>query len=62
MYLNNYPDVAKKLHAEIDKVLDPIKDDPYEKLDLETSEQFEYLRNCFNESLRIETPVSMTFF
>lgn len=62
MYLNNYPDVARKLHAEIDKVLEPIKDDPFEKLNLETSEQFEYLRNCFNESLRIETPVSMTFF
>jgi cytochrome P450 len=62
MYLINYPEVAKKLQAEIDQIYDPIKDDPMNKLTYEKAEEFEYLRYCYNEALRIECPVSMTFF
>lgn len=62
MYLNNYPDVAKKLQAEIDRIVEPVSDNPQEKLTFEVAEDFEYLRYCFNESLRIECPVSLTFF
>jgi hypothetical protein len=28
MYLNNYPDVAKKLQAEIDRIVEPVSDNP----------------------------------
>lgn len=62
MYLCNNPEIAKKLQSEIDSTLEPIKDDPFTKLTLELAdESFEYLMYCYNESLRIETPVSMTF-
>jgi cytochrome P450 len=62
MYLCNNPEIAKKLQAEIDSTLEPIKDDPMFKLTLERAdESFEYLMYCYNESLRIETPVSLTF-
>ena len=41
--------------------MEPIKDDPINKLTFELAEEFDYLRQCFWESLRIEPPVANTF-
>lgn len=59
-YLEKEPEVRRKLQAEIDEKLGPIKDDINGKFDQELSDSFEYLKNCFLESLRIEPPVTMS--
>lgn len=61
MYLAKDPKVKQSLLDEIDKVfaaLDASKN--YDDYDIETSENFEYLRYCFYESMRLEPPVPMS--
>ena len=56
-YLDIYPEVKKKLLAEIEPVVAAAKDNIVEKLDFETVMDFEYLHQVFYESLRIEPPL-----
>jgi len=50
---------VKKLQAEIDSKIAPIADDIQGKFNKDLSEEFEYLRYCFYEGLRIESPVAL---
>lgn len=52
----------KKLVNEVDQVLGKYEDskDVLEKYDIETSDEFEYLRQCFYESMRLESPAPVT--
>lgn len=56
-YLDIYPEVKKKLLAEIEPVVAAAKDNIVEKLKFETVMDFEYLHQVFYESLRIEPPI-----
>lgn len=54
MHLQHNPEVKRKLLSEIDSKLDPISDDLVNKFDYDLAEEFDYVRSCFYESLRIE--------
>lgn len=57
-YLEQYPEVKKKLLAEVDEKLSPISDDFIAKFSQKKADELEYLRYCFMETLRIEPPVA----
>jgi cytochrome P450 len=54
--------MLKKLRTEIDTVLSKL--DKFQDLTLEDTDEFVYLKQCYNESLRLETPIgnTSTFF
>eukprot|EP00352_Strombidinopsis_acuminata_P005258 CAMPEP_0176371530 /NCGR_PEP_ID=MMETSP0126-20121128/24762_1 /TAXON_ID=141414 ORGANISM="Strombidinopsis acuminatum, Strain SPMC142" /NCGR_SAMPLE_ID=MMETSP0126 /ASSEMBLY_ACC=CAM_ASM_000229 /LENGTH=90 /DNA_ID=CAMNT_0017731023 /DNA_START=217 /DNA_END=489 /DNA_ORIENTATION=+ len=62
VYLNRQPKLKAKLHDEVEKITSKFKDskDFIENYDMETADEFEYLRHCFYESMRIEPPVSIS--
>jgi len=59
-YLEKHPQVKSKLQNEIDSKIGPIQDDIKGKFNKELAEEFEYLRDCFFETLRIEAPVAQS--
>jgi len=59
-YLEQKPEYKKKLLDEILPVVKAASDDIVNKLDYDTVMEFDYLHNCFYESLRIEAPAGMT--
>lgn len=62
VHLVRNPELKAKLLAEVDEVTNTFKDsrDLQEKYELEVADEFEFLRQCFNESLRIEPPGLIT--
>lgn len=50
--------MEEKLLKEVDSILGPINDDFMGKFDLNVAEEFQYLRLCFLETLRMESPLS----
>ena len=52
------PEVYAKLRAEIDPLMDLVKDNINEKMTLEKVEVNEYLKNCYMEVLRRDTGIS----
>jgi len=61
MYSINLPEVKQKILAEVDKLMDLVKDDIREKFTVEIAEEnLVYTRWAYMESLRIEPPASMT--
>lgn len=62
LHLEHYPQVKEKLLGEIDSLLEPIKGDLKSNFDIEVAEQFEYLRLCFLETLRIDPPVPESIY
>lgn len=59
-YLTRCPYIKQKL---LDEILPPLADltDLVKELTYEQVMDFEYLQYCFNESLRIEPPASISF-
>lgn len=62
VYLVRQPELKAKLIKEVEKVTSKYKDskDFLQNYDMETADEFEYLRQCFYESMRIEPPVGVT--
>lgn len=62
IHLVRLPELKAKLIAEVDQITSKYKDskDFVEKYDMETADEFEYLRHCFYESMRIEAPTMFT--
>lgn len=54
-YLEMYPEHKKRLFDTIHPVCDKIKDFQKE-LTMEVVEEFDFIRSCFNESMRLEPP------
>ena len=52
------PDVYKKFRAEVDPLMDRVKDDIVTKMSLEDVDNLEYMKMCYQESMRIESPVA----
>ena len=61
-YLGQNKEYKVKLQEEIDSQIGLIADDIQGKFDQETTEKLEFLRRCFNETLRIEPPVAISTF
>ena len=59
-YLTKHPDIKAKLMDEILPPVEKVKDNILEGLDYDTVMEFEYLHNCYSESLRIEPPASIS--
>lgn len=57
-YLTKHQVYKDKLLKEILPPVEKAKDNLIEDLTLETVSDFEYLTQCYNESLRIEPPVA----
>lgn len=59
-YLHKHPEIKEKLLKEILPPVEAAKDNIVEKLDYDTVMEFEYLHQCYYESLRINPPLMMT--
>ena len=59
-YMAKNPEMKKKLLAEIIPVVEAAKDDIASKLEYDKVMDFEYLHQCFYESMRIEPPVGIS--
>ena len=57
-YLTKHQNIKEKLLKEILPPVEAVKDNLIEGFTLETVTDFEYLSNCYYESLRIEPPVA----
>jgi len=57
-YLTKHQNIKEKLLKEILPPVEAVKDNLIEDFTLDTVTDFEYLSNCYNESLRIEPPVA----
>lgn len=62
MYLDINRDAKEKLLKEVIPPVEAVKDDIVGGLEYETVMDFEYLHQCFYESLRIEPPAQFGFF
>ena len=60
-YLTRYPEYKEKFLAETEPVMRKASDDVVNKLDYETVQDFHYLKCCYQESLRLETPAPISF-
>mmetsp|Transcript_16723 Transcript_16723/g.23024 ORF Transcript_16723/g.23024 Transcript_16723/m.23024 type:complete len:106 (+) Transcript_16723:945-1262(+) len=62
VHLVRSPDLKAKLIAEVDQVTSKYASSKEftENYDMETADDFEYLRRCFYESMRIEAPTMVT--
>jgi cytochrome P450 len=56
-YCTKFPENKERILKETYSVIDGMKDDIIEKLDADVADSFEFTRNCFYESMRIETPI-----
>ena len=54
------PDVHKKFLGEVDSLMDRVKDDIMGKMNYEDVENLEYVKMCYQESMRIEAPAAGT--
>jgi cytochrome P450 len=59
-YLHKHPEIKAKLLKEILPPVEAAKDNIIEGLEYETVMEFEYLHQCFYESLRIEAPTGVS--
>jgi cytochrome P450 len=59
-YLDMKPELKKKCHAEVDKLLGSCEPDILKNYDYEKSMELEYLPMCFQESMRIEVPAGIS--
>ena len=58
--MSKNPDMKEKLLAEVIPAVEAAKDDIANKLDYNTVMDFEYLHQCFYESLRMEPPFNIS--
>ena len=58
-HLTEFTELRDKFRAEIDPVLEPIKNDIQEKLTTEIVEEFDVLKMIYFEVLRFYTPFPM---
>lgn len=56
-YCTKFPENKERILKETYSVIDGMKDDIVEKLDADVADSFTFTRNCFYESMRIETPI-----
>ena len=54
------PEVHQKFMAEVDPLMDRVKDDIVGKMSYEDVEDLEYVKMCYQESMRIEAPAAGT--
>jgi cytochrome P450 len=59
-YLQKHPEYKAKLLKEILPPVEKVKDNILEGLEYDTVMDFEYLRQCYSESLRIEPPAAIS--
>lgn len=59
-YVTRDAEIRKKLFAEILPAVDKVKDNIMDGLDYETVNEFDYLQQCYHESLRIEPPSNVS--
>jgi cytochrome P450 len=57
-YITRHPEFKSKLLAEILLPIAAVKDDIVERLEFDTVMGFDYFKACYNESMRIEPPLS----
>ena len=57
-YMTKHQNIKEKLLKEILPPVEAVKDNLIEGFTMDTVQDFEYLSNCYNESLRIEPPVA----
>ena len=50
------PEEYKKIRSEIDPFMDKIKDDIMGKMTVETLDDLEYVKMCYQESMRKDSP------
>ena len=56
-HLLTRPDIKEKLYAEVDPILERTKDDFMKLLTTDVIEEFDYLKMCYSEVLRYDTPI-----
>lgn len=56
-YLHKHPEIKQKLLDQIRPPVQKVADDIVNGLDYDTVMEFDYLKACWYESLRIEPPV-----
>lgn len=56
------PETGAKLQAEIDSKIGPIQDDIAGKFSKDLADEFDYLKCCFSESLRLAPPLSFSTY
>lgn len=61
-YMNKHPEYKQKLLAEILPPVEAVKDNIVEGLTYDTVMEYEYLIQCFSESLRIEPPAAVSTY
>jgi cytochrome P450 len=61
-YIHKYPEIKHKLLEQIRPPVDKVADDIVNGLDYDTVMEFDYLKACWYESLRIEPPVVQSIF
>ena len=54
------PEIYAQLKKEIDTYMDGVKDNIKEKMTLESVEELEYVKMCYQETLRLDSPASMS--
>ncbi len=59
-YITKHPEIKAILMDEILPPVEKVKENILEGLNYDTVMEFEYLQNCYNESLRIEPPASVS--
>ena len=55
-YLTQLPEMKKRFMDEITSVLDGAKEDFVDKLTMDDVENFDFVRRCWNESMRLQPP------
>jgi cytochrome P450 family 6 len=59
-YTTRHAEYGAKLLEEVYPVLEKASNNIVEDLDYDSVQEFEYLQQCYNESLRIEPPANIT--
>ena len=54
------PEIREKLDAEINPVLERTKEDFMKLLTTDEVDQLDYLKMCYSEVLRFDTPISIS--
>lgn len=60
-FMTKHPEYKQKFLAEVIPVVEKAKGDFVKDLEYDDVMEFDYLRQCYNEVLRIEPPAAMTF-
>ena len=56
-HLLTRPEIKEKLYAEVDPILERTKDDFMKLLTTDVIEEFDYLKQCYSEVMRYDTPL-----